>query len=93
MLLVYCLKYALAVFYYYSRNTRVLKSKLHYSNNGCAAPLDRACHVINNLLNINLFYDFLPSTMRKLCFPFYIVLLIVFLSYLALFKKKKILLF
>lgn len=54
---------SLAVLCYRSRNSRILLTltKFYTTNYGYAIHLDRACLTINNLLNFDLFHDYLLS--------------------------------
>lgn len=69
MLPIYCLKDHSTVPLYCSKNLSTFITKLRD-----AALLDRDFCTVDNLLNIDLFYNFLQSVIRKLCFLFYIVL-------------------
>jgi len=59
-------KLSLAVPSFYSRNPQTFKTKFHTTNYGYAAPLDHACQSINNMSNIDIFNDSLPSLILNL---------------------------
>ena len=59
-------KLPLAVPSYNSRYPIIFKCKFHATNYGYAAPLDRACRTLNNISNVDLFFDSLPSILYKL---------------------------
>lgn len=77
----------LSVSPYYLRISPTFKTKCYLTNYSWYAKrsLNRVRRTVNGLVNVNLFYGYLPSSIRNWCFSFYILVLIVLVSYALYF--------